>query len=222
MIPMNIREDDFFFTLSNMKNSHVNGALISNEYMKNVLETLSQKSEAVEFSGLCDIVIRDENRLVGDVLLYKTLVKFLKDKGVKKVALLGVDERARAFLFFAKEFNISFYFDEIEQLMLFCEEIGEKSADINRLADNMEVDLSLYDAVIDFSDFNSLSMVSKLSPINLDMKQKKEFSALKVRALEVGAPYLGFDDMLDVISQATFEFLEDKKHLEHDKSDMKF
>jgi hypothetical protein len=86
----------------------------------------------------------------------------------------------------------------------------------------MEVDLSIYDAVIDFSDFNSLSMVGKLSGLNLDMKQKKEFSALKVRANELEASYVGFDNMLDVISQATFEFLEEKKHLQHDKSDMKF
>lgn len=222
MIPMNIREDDFFFTLSNMKKSHVNGALISNEYMKNTLETLDVKSEAVEFSGLCDIVIREENRLLGDVLLYKTLVKFLSDKGAKKVALLGVDERARAFVFFVKELELSFYFDEIEQLMQFCRDLDIESADINRLAEGMNVDLSIYDAVIDFSDFDSLSMVSKLSAINLDMKQKKEFSALKVRANELEVSYVGFDDMLDVISQATFEFLEEKRHLEHDKSDMKF
>ena len=222
MIPMNIREDDFFFTLSNMKKSHVNGALISNEYMKNTLETLDEKSEAVEFSGLCDIVIREENRLFGDVLLPRAIVKFLRDKGAKKIALLGVDERAKAFVFFAKEFEISYYFDEIEQLMQFCRDSDIESADINRLAENMEVDLSIYDAVIDFSDFDSLSMVSKLSPINIDMKQKKEFSALKVRANELEVSYIGFDDMLDVISQATFEFLEEKKHLEHDKSDMKF
>lgn len=222
MIPMNIREDDFFFTLSNMKKSHVNGALISNEYIKNTLEVLDEKSEAVEFSGLCDIVLRDENRLIGDVLFPRAIVKFLRDKGAKKIALLGVDERARAFVFFAKEFDISFYFDEIEKLMNFCEEVGVKSADINRLAENMEVDLSIYDTVIDFSDFNSLSMVGKLSGLNLDMKQKKEFSALKVRANELEASYVGFDNMLDVISQATFEFLEEKKHLQHDKSDMKF
>ncbi len=222
MIPMNIREDDFFFTLSNMKKSHVNGALISNEYVKNVLETLDERSEAVWFSGLCDVVIREENKLVGDVLFSRALVKYLKDKGAKKIALLGVDARAKAFLFFAKEFEISYYFDEIEELMQFCNEAAKENADINRLADNMEVDLSLYDAVVDFSDFDSLAMISKLSAVNIDMKQKKEFSALKVRANELGATYSGFEEMLDVISSATFEFLEDKKHLEHDKSDMKF
>lgn len=222
MIPMNIREDDFFFTLSNMKKSHVNGALISAEYMKNMLETLDEQSEAVEFSGLCDIVIREENRLLGDVLFPRAIVKFLKDKGAKKVALLGVDARARAFVFFAKEFEVSFYFDEIEELMLLCKDAEKENADINRLAEGMDVDLSKYDAVIDFSDFESLSMVSKLSGINLDMKQKKEFSALKVRVNELGATYVGFENMLDVISSSTFEFLEDKKHLEHNKSDMKF
>ncbi|HUH41832.1 MAG TPA: hypothetical protein VLZ29_01820 [Sulfurimonas sp.] len=222
MIPMNIREDDVFFTLSNMKKSHVNGALISSEYVKNTLEVLDERSDVVEFSGLCDIIIRDDKKLIGDVLSSRAIVKFLKDKGAEKIALLGVDARAKAFVFFAKEFDVSYYFDEIEQLMHFCQESGIEDADINRIAEGMDIDLSSYDAVIDFSDFESLSMISKLSAINLDMKHKKEFSALKVRANELEAYYVGFDNMLDVISQATFEFLEDKKHLEHDKSDMKF
>ena len=44
MIPMNIREDDFYFTVANMKKSHVNGALISNEYVTEVVEILDDSS----------------------------------------------------------------------------------------------------------------------------------------------------------------------------------
>lgn len=222
MIPMNIREDDFYFTVVNMKKSHVNGALIANEYAKNVVELLDEASEAVRFSGICDIVLRDEQRLVGDLLGMRVLCDFLKERGCKKVALLGIGSRAKAFCYEAKEFEISYFYDELERLMAFVEEIGAKDADINRLADGMEVDLSSYDAVIDFSDFGTLSSIRKLSSLNLDMKQRKEFSPLKVRANELEASYLGFENILDELSRAVFDFFKQSGHLDHDKSDMRF
>ncbi len=222
MIPMNIREDDFYFTVANMKKSHVNGALISNEYVKNVVDIVDEASEAVKRSGMCDILIRDEQRLIGDVLGVRVLANFLKDKGVKKVALIGVGSRAKAFSFFVNGFDVSYFYDDLERLMGFTKEMGILNADINRMADCMNIDFSSYDAVVDFSDFNALNMATKLSNINVDMKQKKEFSPLKARANELGASYLGYDDMLNEISSAVFEFLKEKRHLEHDKSDMRF
>ena len=53
IIPMNIREDDFFFTLSNMKKSHVNGAVISNEYVKQAVEILDEVSGLVKRCRCC-------------------------------------------------------------------------------------------------------------------------------------------------------------------------
>jgi len=222
MIPMNIREDDFYFTAVNMKKSHVNGALIANEYAKSVVEVLDDASEAVRFSGMCDIVLRDEQRLVGDVLGMRVLCDLLKKRGCKKVALLGIGSRAKAFCHAAKEFEISYFYDELEKLMAFVEDVGAKDADINRIAKGMEVDLSSYDAVIDLSDLETLSPVSSLSALNFDMKQKKEFSPLKVRANELDADYAGFEDMLSELSNGVFEFLKQNSHLDHDKSDMRF
>ncbi len=222
MIPMNIREDDFYFTAVNMKKSHVNGALIANEYTKNVVEVLDDASEAVRFSGMCDIVLRDEQRLAGDVLGMRVLCDFLKERNCKKVALLGIGSRAKAFCYFAQNLEISYFYDELERLMSFVDDIGAKDADINRIADGMEVDLSSYDAVIDFSDFGTLKSINKLSGLNLDMKQKKEFSPLKVRADELEAHYFGFENMLNELSNALFDFLKQSGHLDHDKSDMRF
>jgi shikimate 5-dehydrogenase len=65
MIPMNIRRDDFYFTISNMKNSKVNGAYIAKEYQEDILELLDEKDEIVEVYGRCDFVIREENKLKG-------------------------------------------------------------------------------------------------------------------------------------------------------------
>lgn len=222
MIPMNIREDDFFFTVSNMKKSHVNGAVISNEYIKDVVEILDDSSEAVKRSGMCDILLRDGQRLVGDIFSTRVLIDFLKDKGIKKIALIGTAPRARAFSILADDFEISYFGSDLEALMQFTLEMQTADADINRIAEGMEIDMSKYDATLDFSDLESLKMVNRFSDINLDMKHKKEFSALRARAGELGAAYIGFDDMLDELSSGVFEYLKSKKHLDYDKSDMRF
>ena len=222
MIPMNIREDDFYYTLVNMKKSHVNGALISGEYLKNAVEILDDASEVVKISGICDIVLRDGEKLIGDMVTPFAMINFLKNRGVKKVALIGIDAYAKAFCYVADGFEIGYFYDDLEKLMRFCTEIKIQNPDINRIADGMEIDFSSYDAVIDFSDFESFGMVEKLSAINVDMKSKKEFSPLRARAHTLEASYFGFDAMLDEISGEVFAFLKENKHLEHDKSDMRF
>ncbi len=68
MIPMNIREDDFYFTLSNMKKSHVNGAYIASEYQESAIELLDESDEFVQVYNKCDFVVRDGERLIGTYL----------------------------------------------------------------------------------------------------------------------------------------------------------
>ena len=68
MIPMNIREDDFYFTLSNMKKSHVNGAYIAAEYQESAVELLDEADEFVQVYNKCDFVGRDGERLIGTYL----------------------------------------------------------------------------------------------------------------------------------------------------------
>ncbi len=68
MIPMNIREDDFYFTLSNMKKSHVNGAYIAQEYQESAVELLDKADEFVQVYNKCDFVLRDGERLLGTYL----------------------------------------------------------------------------------------------------------------------------------------------------------
>ena len=68
MIPMNIREDDFYFTLANMKKSHVNGAYIAQEYQKSAVELLDEADEFVQVYNKCDFVVRDGERLIGTYL----------------------------------------------------------------------------------------------------------------------------------------------------------
>ena len=68
MIPMNIREDDFYFTLSNMKKSHVNGAYIADEYQEEAVAILDEADEFVQVYNRCDFVVREGEKLIGTYL----------------------------------------------------------------------------------------------------------------------------------------------------------
>jgi len=68
MIPMNIRADDFYFTLLNMKKSHVNGAYIASEYQENAVELLDEADEFVQVYNRCDFVVRQGDKLIGTYL----------------------------------------------------------------------------------------------------------------------------------------------------------
>ncbi|MCK4737267.1 MAG: hypothetical protein KAT10_01800 [Sulfurimonas sp.] len=223
MIPMNIRIDDFYFTVSNMKKSHVNGAVISNEYVTDIVEILDDASEIVTKSGMCDILVRNGEKLIGDVVFADILIDFLKENGVMKIALIGINHYAKAFVLKCpSSLHVNYFNDDLEALINFTNKMQIDDADINRIADGMSLDFSDYDAVIDFSDLDSLNMVNQFSAINLDMKQKKQLSALKIRANELGAGYIGFDEMLDELSSGIFDFYKSKNHLDYDKSDMRF
>nr|WP_321268091.1 hypothetical protein [uncultured Sulfurimonas sp.] len=207
MIPMNIREDDLYFTVSNMKKSHVNGAVISNEYVKDVVEILDDASTLVKRVGMCDIIFKEGEKLRGDIFTTRVLTEHLKDIGASKIAVIGIKPHAKAFSFLACGFNVSYFNDNLEELMLFTQEVEHKDADINRIASGMSVDLSLFDVVLDFSEFNSLDMIEKLPLHCFDMKNKKEFSALKQRANELDAKYVSYDDMIDALTTQAYKII---------------
>ena len=197
MIPMNIREDDLYFTVSNMKKSHVNGAVISNEYVTQVVDILDEASSMVKRSGMCDIIFKEGEKLRGDIFSTRVLTEHLKDIFVSKIAIIGTNHHAKAFSFLACGFNISYYNENLEELMDFTKEVDLSDADINRIAKDMSLDFSAFDAVLDFSDMSSLSMIEKLPKFNFDMKNNKEFSVLKQRANELNAEYVSYDDIID-------------------------
>jgi shikimate 5-dehydrogenase len=205
MIPMNIREDDLYFTLSNMKKSHVNGAVISSEYVSDVLEIMDDASGIARRSGMCDIVFRKGERLEGDVFSMRVLSEHLKDLHARRIAVIGTNHYAKAFSFLACGFEVAYFNENLEELMAFTQEVEISSADINRIAEGMEIDFSSYDALLDFSDMQNLSMVKKLASSNFDMKNKKQFSALRQRCSELDAQYVSYDDMLDELTQAVYK-----------------
>ena len=208
MIPMNIREDDLYFTVSNMKKSHVDGAVISNEYVAQIPEMLDNASGMVKRSGMCDIVYKEGETLRGDIFSTRVLTEHLKDMMATRIAIIGVNHHAKAFSFLACGFNVSYFNDNLEELMSFTQELEIASADINRIASDLEVDFSAFDAVLDFSTMNSLSMVKSLAPINIDMKNNKEFSILKQRAQELNITYTSYDDLIDKLTAKVYQLIK--------------
>lgn len=214
MIPLNIREDDYHFTVANMKNSHVNGALISKEFSTSSLEVLDSMSEVVEKSSYYDFVLREDKKLYADVVLVRSLVDYLSSSRLKKVALLGVTKQAKAFGLLARDLlDLSYFSDNLEDLMSFSTSLGCKQADLNRLADGMSVDLSGFDAVVDMSEFSSLDMISSLAKQNFDLLPKKMLSPLKIRSNELGESYFGFEEQLELLSKTIYEYLMSKNEL---------
>ncbi|QSZ41417.1 hypothetical protein GJV85_04605 [Sulfurimonas aquatica] len=205
MIPMNIREDDLYFTVSNMKKSHVNGAVISSEYVHLIPEIVDTASSMVKRSGMCDIVFKEGETLRGDIFSIRVLSEHLKDLLASKIAIIGVNPYAKAFSFLACGFEVSYFNDNLEELMAFTQEVELPNADINRIAFDMEVDLSDFDVVLDFSSMDILSMISKLPKVSMDMKNSKQFSALKKRADELGSEYASYDTILDKLTKKVYK-----------------
>ena len=197
IFPMNIREDDLYFTVSNMKQSKLDGAVISNEYVTQVVDILDEASNMVKRSGMCDIIFKEGESLRGDIFSTRVLTEHLKDILVSKVAIIGTNHHAKAFSFLACGFNVSYYNENLEELMEFTQEVDLHDADINRIAKDMSLDFSAFDAVLDFSNMSSLSMIEKLPKFNFDMKNSKEFSVLKQCANELNAEYISSDDIID-------------------------
>jgi len=89
IIPMNIREDDFYFTVANMKKSQVDGAYIEAEFQTAVLELLDTKDEIVEVYNRCDFVVKEGETLKGylleknDVSSKEELAKIIFEKYIK-------------------------------------------------------------------------------------------------------------------------------------------
>ncbi|MDD5053332.1 MAG: hypothetical protein PHO27_11425 [Sulfuricurvum sp.] len=76
VIPMNIRPDDLVFTISQMRNSKLNGAVISSEYQDIVFDLLDGLSEFAQLQGYCDCIFIKSGKLIGELIMPKALEKF--------------------------------------------------------------------------------------------------------------------------------------------------
>lgn len=204
MIPMNIREDDFYFTLSNMREAQLSGAFIAAEYQKGAAEIVDSQSELSQLCGACDVVVVREKKLIGDFIAVQSLFDLLDERGAKKIAVIGGGALAKAIAVANKHYSVAFYHEYIESLMTMGEAVA-KEIDINRLM--QESDLSVYDAVIDASTAESLAMVKQLPGLCIDLKNAKEYSPLRQRASELGCEYIGYEALLERLTQNAYNYI---------------
>lgn len=76
VIPMNIRPDDVAFTISQMRSSKLNGALISSEYQEEAFGLLDDMSSLAQESGYCDFIRIENGKLIGELIAPSALEKF--------------------------------------------------------------------------------------------------------------------------------------------------
>lgn len=205
MIPMNIREDDFFFTLSNMREAQLNGTFIGPEFVKSASEIVDEQSELSQACGACDVVIVKDKKLIGDFIAIQSLFEMLSEKDAQKIAVIGAGTLAKAIALTPNSFELHFYHEYIESLMKMNETVD---VDINRLSSDS--DLSAYDAVIDASNIESLAMLNALPELSIDLKSAKEFSALRQRASELGTTYMGYEEQLERLTQNAYRYIKNR------------
>ena len=58
--------------------------------------------------------------------------------------------------------------------------------------------------VLDFSDMSSLKMIASLPKISMDMKNNKQFSPLKQRALELESEYVSYDGIIEKLTAKAY------------------
>ena len=203
MIPMNIREDDFFFTLSNMRDAQLSGTFIGPEYQKNASEIVDIQSELSTACGACDVVVVKDKKLIGDFIAIQSLFELLDEKGAKKIAVIGSGALAKAIALTPRDHELFYYHEYIESLMSMNESV---EIDINRLSSGC--DLSGYDAVIDASSIESLAMVANLPSLSIDLKNAKQLSALRQRASELGSEYIGYEAQLERLTQNAYNYIK--------------
>ena len=204
MIPMNIRDDDFFFTLSNMKRSHLRGAAIGPEYRARAMEILDVADPFCESVGLCDTVIVREGRMHGALLFPGVLAS----AEPRRVAILGASPAAGAVAKAFKTAEVAMFDPWLETLQSLTQSLT-LNVDVNRIAPSMAVDLSGFDLLIDLSALDDLAMITALPPQSLDLR--KTASPLKTRCEALSTAYRGYEALLPELTLATYNYLKEQR-----------
>lgn len=76
VIPMNIRPDDLVFTISQMRQSKLNGAVIGSEYQEEAFTLVDSVSNFAMENGLVDLITIENNQLMGDLIMPMALEKY--------------------------------------------------------------------------------------------------------------------------------------------------
>ncbi len=213
MIPMNIRADDFYFTVSGLRNAKLNGVVIGKEYRHDVLELCDFKSSDVQACGFCDIVNVKEGKLYGDIFIGRALNRLFKDRAVKSLALYGSGALAKSILLHVKDSGIkkvTLFNDRIESCRDLIDALGDAiegvEVDIERANNELRADFSPYDIALNVANQEELFSQVKSSKTVVDLSQSDSpFSMMPAQE------YLGYDDILTYMNKSAHTIFEGKE-----------
>jgi shikimate 5-dehydrogenase len=171
-IPMNVREDDIFFTVSNLKDSQLQGVNIGIMYKKEVFNYLKDKiffkssKEAKKVGFIDSIRIRD-NKLYGFVTAGRALTATLKQNNFDentKIAILGSGSLTKSIILNLEKMGVSritLAKNSIESIPEMLEEIKDDvkniKFDIERITSFMPLNGSKFDVIINATPFGQFS-----------------------------------------------------------------
>ncbi len=210
IIPMNIREDDFYFTVSGLRSAKLQGVVIAPEYRHNVLELCDFKSTDVQECGFCDILTVKESKLHGDIFIGKALCILVKEKNMNSLALYGSGALAKSILLHVKTANVkklTLFNDRVESCMELINSLSSElegiEVDIERASSDVVADFSLYDMAINVANQEELFSKIVSAKVMIDLaKRGSPFSQCK------SSEYLGYDDILPYLNREAYNIFE--------------
>jgi len=146
-IPMNIREDDIYFTIAGLKNSKINAVNLGSEYVKSAYEQMDILSDEAKFCGFIDTISIKDKKLHGYITVGKAYANILRNKNSKKIIILGSGSLAKSILMNLKDTNVEdivLLHDRIESAMQMLEQMRE-------YLENIKVDIDRYEKNIAYS-----------------------------------------------------------------------
>ncbi len=210
MIPMNIRADDLYFTISGLRHAKLNGVVISREYRHNVADWCDAVSNDVQVCGFCDIVTVREGTLYGEIFIGRALNRLFSDKAAQSLALYGSGALAKAVLLHVNKSSlttITLFNDRIESCKELIDTLGDAlegiDIDIERVNNERSADFSPYDIALNAADQKRLfSPVTGANTV-VDLSQAgSPFSMLPA------SEYLGYDDILIYMNASAHTIFE--------------
>lgn len=221
-IPMNIRRDDFYFTVSGLRKAQLRGVIVAPEYRHEVLELLDAAGSGVEACGYCDAVRVEAGKLYGGIVIAEALGVLLREKRVKSLAILGSGALAKSVLMHLKEAGVEkvTLFDErVESCMELLQGLGGVlegiATDIERACGDMPVDFGGFDAALNASELMQpdLSDVLTAAPLMIDLGSSQ--TLFKTAAAQT---YMGYDDILPYYTRTAYEFWKKTTQESEDES----
>jgi len=214
-IPMNIRPDDIYFTVGGLREAKLNGVALGSEYVEGVVEQLNYKSAEVEACGFCDTIIVKDGQLYGEVASGKAISALLKEKGIKKLAILGSGKLAKSILMHVQDSGIEelvLLNDRVESCMSLMQahtqELEGITVDIDRAVEGEAIDLSGFDAFINASpSAPNLSQINK-DTVLIDLKTQ---SNLEDYAAVYGAEFINNEKYAKVLAKTNYDIWTEGK-----------